>query len=79
MTTRSRSFRAVARSSRPAVHLNVVLTAGQPDRAMWGIAQTTRGFRVVQRARATDGFHTVSLPWPTLEAAQVDMHARMGH
>ena len=56
--------------------LNVILTAGRPDVALWGVAQTSRGFRVVQRSRVTDRFHTVSLPWPTLEQAQVDMHAR---
>lgn len=67
-------MRATARRS-----LNIVHTHGDAVTAVWGIAQVGGRFRVANRVTPRYPFHSVSLPWSTLEEAQRDLTARLRH
>lgn len=67
-------MKATATRTRP---LTIVHTTGDADTATWGIAQVGSRFRVVNRMSPRYAYHTVSLPWPTLEAAKTDLVARL--
>lgn len=57
--------------------LTIVHTIGDETTAVWGIAQVGTRFRVVNRGVASFPFHTVSLPWETLEEAKSDLASRL--
>lgn len=57
--------------------LTIVHTVGDATAAVWGVAQVGTRFRVVNRASAHYSFHTVSLPWATLEEAKTDLASRL--
>lgn len=57
--------------------LTIAHTVGDETTAVWGIAQVGTRFRVVNRITPRYSFHTVSLPWATLEDAKADLAARL--